>query len=146
MEVDRESVKTLAIAIGVRKAARRLGLNEDRVLQWSKRGNWLKPTAQPPKQGDVITVISPSQALAETLNDHETETRLSLARSTRRLAKDSEEATLRDADKVYTVAKTAGIVHGWGNDKAQAGFSLNVLNLGQLQIGVRNEQGEEPSA
>ena len=73
----REAVKTLAVAVGVRKAARQLGLNQNTVRQWSSRYNWFKSPPQPPKQSDVTTVTkSPSNALADTLRDHNNATRL----------------------------------------------------------------------
>lgn len=66
MSVDREAVKTLAIAIGVREAAAKLGLNPNTVLSWSRRGKWFAPTPQPPKQSDAITARkAPSQVLSE---------------------------------------------------------------------------------
>src|SRR5947208_13583687 len=46
--VDRESVRLLAIELGVREAARRCGLSEDRVRKWSSRYKWLEQRA--PKQ------------------------------------------------------------------------------------------------
>lgn len=45
--INRESVKTLAIAVGVREAARQLGLSEDRVRQWSSRDGWFKAPQTP---------------------------------------------------------------------------------------------------
>ena len=41
---NREAVKVLAQAIGVREAARRMGLSEERVMKWSQRdpaGPWM---------------------------------------------------------------------------------------------------------
>lgn len=67
--VDRESVKTLATAIGVREAAARLGLNPNTVLSWSKRGKWFVPTPQPPKQSDAISAIkTPSKVLSDMID------------------------------------------------------------------------------
>jgi hypothetical protein len=39
-EIDKEVVKTVALQIGVREAARQFGLSEERVMKWSQRGNW----------------------------------------------------------------------------------------------------------
>jgi transposase-like protein len=41
--VDREAVRVLAIELGARETARRLGLNPNTVLSWSKRYNWELP-------------------------------------------------------------------------------------------------------
>jgi len=54
--VDRESVRLLAIELGVREAARRCGLSEDRVRKWSSRYKWLEQRA--PKQ-PIITINRP---------------------------------------------------------------------------------------
>jgi transposase-like protein len=35
--VDREAVRILAIELGAREAARKLGLNENTVLSWARR-------------------------------------------------------------------------------------------------------------
>ena len=42
--VDREAVRVLAIELGAREAARRLGLNPNTVLSWAKRDNWKLPS------------------------------------------------------------------------------------------------------
>ena len=66
INIDREAVKTLAIAVGVREAARQLGLNENsRPSMVLNAGNGSNLNHNPLKQGDVITVIKPSEALAE---------------------------------------------------------------------------------
>jgi Putative ATPase subunit of terminase (gpP-like) len=41
--VNREAVRVLAIELGAREAARRLGLNPNTVLSWAKRDNWKLP-------------------------------------------------------------------------------------------------------
>jgi hypothetical protein len=41
--VDREAVRTLAILIGAREAARRLAIKESILLSWSHRGKWRLP-------------------------------------------------------------------------------------------------------
>lgn len=41
--VDREAVRVLAIELGAREAARRLGLNEDTVCSWARRYKWNLP-------------------------------------------------------------------------------------------------------
>lgn len=79
----REQCKMLALAVGVREAARRLGLNENRVIQWSRRFQWLKqpdPKPQPPAQRDVITVIRPSDSLAIMLAERKDKSRLNLSK------------------------------------------------------------------
>jgi len=40
--IDHEPVKMVALQIGVREAARQFGLDEEMVLKWSQRENWLE--------------------------------------------------------------------------------------------------------
>lgn len=93
---------------------------------------------------------TPVKRIADNVQDelaeNERETRLSLSKASRRMAKDCEELPAREANTALTVAKTASLVHGWGNEKGQAGFSLNVLNLGQLQIGIKTDSTDEPTS
>ncbi len=131
IQIDKESVRMLAIEIGVRPAARKLGLNEDRVCQWSKRGNWF-PALPDIQQANVSTVSKPGDVLLRELQTHERETRLSLARSARKLATEAESANLGQSGNVLNVGKLAGIVHKWGDEKQNVQFSLNVLNLNML--------------
>jgi predicted site-specific integrase-resolvase len=60
--IDREAVRVLAILIGAREAARRLGIKESTLLSWSHRGKWKLPrhkVGRPPidlkaSPGDVL--------------------------------------------------------------------------------------------
>jgi hypothetical protein len=70
------------------------------VRQRSKREGWMaspKAVAQRALAKPVTSVspgaLSPADALANVLQEHERETKLSLARSARRMAKDAEQAT-----------------------------------------------------
>src|SRR5678816_149931 len=116
MPVSKEEVRLLAIEYGVREAARKLGLNEDRVRQWSSRHKWF---SQSPKVQTVTTVTKPSEIVMDELADNERETRLSLSRYAMRAAKDSEQASLKDAPYVKAASQVAGIVHKWGDDTSK---------------------------
>jgi hypothetical protein len=60
--VSREAVHMLALSIGAREAARRLGINESTLLSWSHRLKWKLPrrkVGRPPLElkvspGDVL--------------------------------------------------------------------------------------------
>jgi len=58
-----EQVQMLAMQIGVRPAARAIGLNENRVLQWARRGKWgingkaVTLRGAPPGNQNVITPL-----------------------------------------------------------------------------------------
>lgn len=131
--VSKEEVRLLAIEFGVREAARKLGLNEDRVRQWSSRYKWFKPIADTQKS-NVTTVTKPADVLLDELAENERETRLSLSRYAKRAAQDSERASLRDAPYVKAAAQVAGIVHKWDSEKPGQQFTLNVLNINSLSM------------
>jgi Putative ATPase subunit of terminase (gpP-like) len=142
-KIDREAVKTLAIAVGVRQAARELGLNEDTVCSWAKREKWFTVEAkpQPPSQAIIPQALQakPSDALASILSDENRETKLSLSRGVRRLAKHIEnlpaEMLFVGADKVKQAVASASQIHGWEESKGTAGPTLNILQIGgEMQI------------
>ena len=111
-----------------------MGISEDAVRQRSKREGWMgspKAVAQRALAKPVISVspgaLSPADALADVLQEHERETKLSLARSARRMAKDAEQATLRESPYVHKAAQVAAITHGWGEREKNPN---TILNLG----------------
>ena len=62
--VSREAVRMLAVSIGAREAARRLGMNESTLLSWSHRLKWKLPrrkVGRPP----LDLKVSPSDVLSE---------------------------------------------------------------------------------
>lgn len=130
---QREAVRLLAIQFGVREAARRLHLNEDTVCSWAKRGQWFTPKQKPPPQAIDTQALQAGDILLEELAENEKETKLSLSRSAKRMAKDAEQATLKHAPYVNQVAKTAALVHGWSEREGKEQFTLNVLNLNMIQ-------------
>lgn len=132
-----EQVRILAMDIGVRPAARKLGLNEDTVCSWAIRYGWeIKPAKRGPETiASKMQATTVGDAIRDELAENERETRLSLSRYAKRAAKDSENATLKDAPYVHKAAQVAGIAHRWGdNDKQSNQFTLNVLNINSLQI------------
>jgi len=132
-----EQVRILALQIGVRPAARQLGLNEDTVCSWASRYDWKTPTTQPGPQNSASKLQASyvADSVASELAENERETRLSLSRYARRAAKDSESATLKDAPYVKAAAQVAGITHKWGDQEGKAShFTLNVLNLNSLEV------------
>src|SRR5881227_315445 len=132
--VDKDQVRMLVADIGYQETAQRTGIAYATLRQWSKRYHWqATPALRTPQPMTVTDVTRPiADAHAEALQEHEAETRMSLAKSARRMAKDCEELPVRHADKAYVVAKTMAIVHRQGEHGAQQGFTLNVLNLGAL--------------
>lgn len=125
IEVDREAVRVLATAVGVREAARKLGLDEDRVRQWSSRGKWFAETARPPTmtQSKTVTSVtkSPAVALQEHLSALSGDSRLSLAITGNKLAQHFEQLDPAEAAACTPAIKDAVVinekVHSWNSSK-----------------------------
>lgn len=148
---QREAVKVLAMAVGVREAARRMGLDEHRVLKWSQRdpaGPWtLQPAAKqlstPSVTGNTLreacpqNVLTPSAAFAEVMADDSKATRLAGSRYARRtlehaakIAEDTPVLALAEAQNVKAVAATAALVHSWEAKQQQPQIMVNLALLG----------------
>jgi hypothetical protein len=88
--VDREAVRVLAIELGAREAARRLGLSPNTVLSWSKRYNWELPNRRggaTKASANAITLQSkPGDVLLATHKELEERTKSGLAQATARAA------------------------------------------------------------
>jgi hypothetical protein len=147
LNVDWPAVRVLAVAVGVREAARQIGISQDAVRQRSKREGWMaspKTAAQralaKPVTSVSPSVLSPADALANVLQEHERETKLSLARSARRMAKDAEEATLREAPYVHKAAQVASITHKWDQREEQSNVMVNIALLGIDPESIRADQ------
>lgn len=151
MEITREEVKLLAITVGVRQAARQLGLSEERVLKWSQRGHWFKqpdPIQLPPtmRQAEVLTVRKPSDVLTEQLADDSNQTKLSLSRSLRRGATALEampaEVVFTGADKVKHLVGSASQLHQW-EAKTDSHQDIHIGVLAN-QAMIFQDSGEKP--
>src|SRR5258708_15599086 len=84
--VDRESVRLLAIELGVREAARRCGLSEDRVRKWSSRYKWLEQRAPNQQEAVVTTVTAPGDILLQEHRELETNTKTALMQTAAKAA------------------------------------------------------------
>lgn len=142
LDVNKEAVQVLVGAVGVREAARQMGLSENTVLAWANRGGWVQhiANAQERKSKAVALrrpdslqspAIKPADALQNVLQDDSRETRISLSKSFRRLSKTAESAPLEQAGDVLQVAKGAALVHNWVGPTAQTGQAM-VLNINVL--------------
>lgn len=150
---QREAVRLLAIQIGVREAARQLGLNEDRVCKWSERGKWFaKPSHPKARNAHVSTVSSPGDILLQAIADDNVPTRAALAKAHRKAAEHAQAMSGVELLKPGTAqalrqhGQGAASVHGWNDQQQGKGFSLNVLNLGRLSIGVNPEPEADKDA
>ena len=126
-----EQIKTAyAAGIGLREIARKMEIPEGTVLAHAKRHGWTQQIqVATQQQSDAITPVqSVPQSLLPYLSEHERETKLSLARSARRMAKDAEQATLREAP-MCTRQRRWRDTHGWGEREKNPNAILNVAIL-----------------
>lgn len=132
--VDKNQVRMLVADIGYQETAKRTGIAYATLRQWAKRYRWHAT----PQHSQAVTTVTqrPAEAHAEVLAEHERETRLSLAKASRRMAKDCEELPVRHAKLAHTVAQTMAIVHRQGEGSAGQSFNLNVLNLADLKLTI----------
>lgn len=94
--------------------ARRLGLSENTVLGRAHRESWAKQLQEAKALAEMPSnEISPAKAITEILAEDGRETRLSLSKSTRKMAKQAEDADLSQAQNVVHTAKAASLIHGW---------------------------------
>jgi hypothetical protein len=82
LNVDWPAVRVLAAAVGVREAARQMGISEDAVRQRSKREGWMaspKTLAQRALAKPVTSVspnaLSPAHALANVFSERKQRSR-----------------------------------------------------------------------
>jgi hypothetical protein len=130
--VDREAVRVLAIELGAREAARRLGIKESTVLSWAKRCDWKLPK----RKGGAISAIKlhskPGDVLIATHKELEDATRTALMQA---VAKAAQLAAQKPAMDVTTTAQlrdlalTMARLCGW-DGKPQT--EVNITN----QVGV----------
>ncbi len=131
--VNKEAIRILAMEIGLRPAARKLGLNEDTVCSWADREGWNIANIAKNGRPSVASTLqaSPADVLQNELARLERETKLSLAKSAARMSHEATEAKLKQSSDVHNVAKTAAIVHRWdAKEQQSANIVVNVALLG----------------
>jgi hypothetical protein len=86
LNVDWPAVRVLAVAVGVREAARQMGISQDAVRQRSKREGWMISAkfAQQRALAKPVTsvspdVLSPADALANVLRECKHRSKLGLS-------------------------------------------------------------------
>lgn len=138
LDVNREAVRTLVVAVGVRQAARQMGLPQPTVQAWSARFKWLGPSRKPSQplppsmQPTVATgaTKTPSTALQDHLNDDSRVTRSALSAATRKAAVHLQKAPATEVlsrhKALASVAAVAGKVHEWDQSGSAPSFTLNL--------------------
>ena len=141
LNVNREAVKTLALAIGVRQAAREMGLAESTVQAWSNRGKWFSDTAAtaPVIRGQRSVqpraTKAPSLAMSDTLAKLGETSRVHLARAGAKASKHQAKlpgaAVTRASGDLKNVVQANAALHGWeAKSGPAAAVMVNVALLG----------------
>lgn len=136
--IDWESVKMLALEVGVREAARKLGLSEERVKKRCTLDGWLSnPSARRIAQQAVqqrnlpVPQVSPSAALHAELLILGSKTKLGIAKGLARAGEVIGEMggvqVIDNAHEIKSVAQTASIVHNWDKSQGVPKIRLELL-------------------
>jgi uncharacterized protein YjcR len=152
--VDRESVRLLAIELGVREAARRCGLSEDRVRKWSSRYKWLEQRAPKQQEAAVTVVTSPGDILLQSHKELGERTKTALAQATTRAAeaaaKSEEPLQVSNTAHLRDLAQSAARIFGWDNggvtvnaNKALVVTTEQLEQIRQLRVVPEPEQLQE---
>ena len=139
---QREAVRLLALSVGVREAARKMGLEENRVMKWSERYQWIQrdlPIQPPTMQTDIVSAVSKAaNSLAETLKNAGETTKLDLSRAAQKAAKRfagmSGEKIINRSDRLLNVTNVAAKIHSWDSNGAHSAVNLNVLSGGRAVV------------
>jgi len=119
--VDREAVRVLAIEIGAREAARRVGIKESTVLSWASRYNWKLPKRKGGatlKNATAVTLRStPGDALIAVHADHEESIKINILKA---LQKTAEQAARNPALDVKTVAQLRDLASAYERMSAKS--------------------------
>jgi transposase len=137
--VDREAIRILVADIGYQEAAKRTGIAYATLRQWANRGKW---NVTRKHSQAVTTVTKPiGDAHAEALAELEGETRMTLAKFTNNAAAAIHKSVhpAKYTKEAVDLAKVMATVHRQDEGKGQ-GFSLNVLNLGALQVQIDKQE------
>ncbi len=139
LDVDWSSVRTLAVAVGVREAARRLGLSEEAVMKRCSREGWLAEpemraaaarSVQERSSALSACVRSPAQELAKELLALGSKSRIGFARGLAKAASHVETLEgpemLEKAQEVKATIQSAALVHGWSANAPVTRISLHV--------------------
>lgn len=137
LDVDWEAIKTLAIAVGAREAARRLGMSEDAVRQRCTRERWMAdlPRSQTlplSVRQPVATVATPSQVMAASMREKAVRGRAAAltagCKALERIAEmDADELILPEsADVALKWTKQHATAAGYGAGDGVAKVALNI--------------------
>jgi len=132
-----------ASGIGLREIARNMGIPEGTVLARAKRESWTREIQNAKalvKREEPALAVTTVEAVAATLAERG-------ERHLERMADVSERGVdhietmdgpeiLNSVDRIEKLDKVARRTFGLNDDNPYSGFSLNVLNMGALQVRV----------
>lgn len=135
LDVDRTQVRILAIQIGVRQAARELGLNEDTVCAWANREGWM---ADVERAKDIRTRRQAEQGVqavasnaVDVIAKRGQNTRLGHAVAAEKVA---DKLQQMDGDELFMAApllaqhaKHAATVFGWASGDNNVNLRLDII-------------------
>jgi hypothetical protein len=124
--VNHEAVRMLAIEIGAREAARKLGLNEDTVCTWSAREKWKLPRRNVAGLSPVLQAslkATPAEALLSSHKDLEERGKSAIARASVKSAEAHGSADVPNAKALAQLANALGRVFQWSTG---GGNTVNV--------------------
>jgi hypothetical protein len=139
---DREAVRLLAIELGAREAARRLGLNEDTVCSWARRYNWQLPqrkSGRPSTDLASTLHIKPGDVLLAEHKALETTTKTALMQATAKAAAKAAQKPHLDVSNtshLRDLAQSAARIFGWDQDKGKGPrdtYNTLVVTADQLE-------------
>ncbi len=131
-QVIKDQVRTIYYSNGrnLSEASRLANVPIDRAEKWKEREHWDNVTTKREMSELSEAVRSVADNVANEIADCERETRLGLARYSKRAAKSAEEASLRDAPYVHKAAQVAGIAFKWDTKEQANNTVVNVAILG----------------
>jgi hypothetical protein len=140
--IDWEAVRVLAIELGAREAARRLGIKESTVLSRASRDKWNLPRRKGGatlKSADAISLRSkPGDVLLQTHKELEERTKSGLAQATTRAAEAAAKAEkpvdVNSTSHLRDLATSAARIFGWDKPLSGPAVQLNQLCITQEQL------------
>jgi hypothetical protein len=145
-----QQVKTAyASGLGLREIARNMGIPEGTVLARAKRERWtqqIQSATALAKRAVVSPATSPLEAVSASIQQRGERHRERMAGVSERGVDHIETmdgpGILNSVDQIEKLDKVARRTFGL-NDVPLSGFTLNVLNLGSLEVEIRGEEKTE---
>lgn len=122
LDVNRDAIKTLVLAVGCTEASKQTGIPLNTILSWSARGKWLdlspvKPNLPPTVRPIAINAISAPEALKASLSDDSKRSKIGFSKAARKVAEHLAEASpaeiMKRSGQLLNTVKAAATVHGW---------------------------------